>query len=252
MLVTTSTNIQVPPSTDAPVASYRVALSTVLRFAGRDRQRTATAASLGGIFIESPDSLPIGELVLALVSLPEGGGTLRALMTVERVILPEESAFCGGLPGMGLRFFLTDAALRRPWSDYISDMEKALAPRLVDPRAIEHRRGPLRLPGTPRREAPRGKARFRVRLSDEGALRSFYTRNVSKGGMFIATTALQPRGSKIQIQIRHPITLEVFRLEAEVRWVADKGPQEEWGMGLALSPRDHDDDDAFLKFINGG
>ena len=247
---TTSTNIQRAPDDEGPVASFRVRLSTVLRLGGRDRPRTATAASVGGIFVESPDALPIGELVLALVDLG-GGRELRALMTVERVVLPAESAFCGGLPGMGLRFFLTDDLLRRRWTAYVQGLAAADTPRLVDPRAIEHRRGPLKLPGPPRRAAPRRHARFRVRLA-ESELASFYTRNVSKGGMFIATTELQPRGSHVQLDVRHPISKQVFRIAAEVRWVADKGPKEEWGLGVAFQPPVDGDEEAFLRFVNAG
>ncbi len=248
---TTSTNIQRAPDNEGPVASYRVGLSTVLRFGGRDRPRTATAASHGGIFVESPDALPIGELVLALITLGKGDGEIRALMTVERVVLPAESAFCGGLPGMGLRFFLTDDMLRRRWSKYVDRLDAAGNPRLVDPRAIEHRRGPLRLPGNPRRTAPRRHARFRVRLA-EGEMASFYTRNIGKGGMFIATTELQARGTRIQLDVRHPISREVFQIPAEVRWVADKGPKEEWGMGVAFRSPQPGDEEAFLRFVNSG
>ena len=249
---TTSTHIQIAPDTEGPVPSYRVGLSTVLRFGGRDKPRTATAASQGGIFVESPDSLPLGELILAMISLGGGLGTIRALMTVERVILPAEAVFCGGLPGMGLRFFLTDDQLRRRWTEYVERLEQASTPRLVDPRAIEHRRGPLKLPGTPRRAAERKQARFRVRMADEGALQSFYTRNVSKGGMFIATTALQERGSSIEMDVLHPISGNVFRLVGEVRWVADQGPREEWGLGVSLRASADGSGDAFLEFINGG
>jgi uncharacterized protein (TIGR02266 family) len=248
---TTATNIQRPPDTEAPVSSYRVALSTVLRFAGRDRPRTATAASLGGIFVESPDALAIGELVLALISLGAGQGELRALMTVERVVLPAESAFCGGLPGMGLRFFLTDDALRTRWENHMKALEANHAPRIVDPRAIEHRPGPLVLPGGPRRNASRRQARFRVRLA-KSELASFYTRNISKGGMFIATTEIQPRGSEIQLDVRHPITRQVFQIVAEVRWVAKDGPNEEWGMGVAFQPPEDGAEEAFLQFVNAG
>jgi hypothetical protein len=69
--------------------------------------------------------------------------------------------------------------------------------------------------------------------------------------MFIATTELQERGTRIEVDVRHPISGRSFAMPAEVRWVNRSGPEEEWGMGLALLADEGASEEAFVRFING-
>ena len=117
---------------------YPSSISVCVRLAGRDRRRSAIDVSAEGVFVESPDHLPPGELVQVLIVLP-AGFTMRALATVERVVTPDEAAFCGGMPGMGLRFFMMDARLKERWSGYLQSVAQGADPLPADPAAVEHR-----------------------------------------------------------------------------------------------------------------
>jgi PilZ domain-containing protein len=49
------------------------------------------------------------------------------------------------------------------------------------------------------------------------------TRNVGVGGAFIATTALQPVGTTLTVELTLPTTDQVFTLPAIVRWSTAAG-----------------------------
>jgi uncharacterized protein (TIGR02266 family) len=228
--------------------TYPASISVCVRFGGRDRRRSAIDVSVEGMFVESPDHLGPGELVQVLVAMPQDR-TLRALATVERVVTPDEAAFCGGMPGMGLRFFLMDARLQARWAAYLVEVAKGALPKKPDPKAIEHRQEEL---DPSRRAQPRKDAAFRVRIADEASLRTFHTRNVSRGGMFLATTDVKELGTRLDLVVRHPVSGRQFPLAAEVRWTRAHGPVDEQGMGVRLLGDDAAREDAFLRFINEG
>lgn len=61
------------------------------------------------------------------------------------------------------------------------------------------------------------------------------TRNVSKGGLFIATSAPQPVGSVFRLVLRLPKDMDAFELRAQVRWVRHGDtPGTGRGMGVQL------------------
>ena len=243
-------NVQVAPDDGTEdCARFEVELDVLLRYDGVDRPRVAVNVSGGGIFAESVDHLPIGELVQMVAAIP--GGAMTALATVERVVLSEEAAFVGGIPGLGLRFFLMDDALRGRWDEYLLGVSQKSEALPGDPSAAEHRRDkPLLLSRRAQKEPRRG-LRLALRVKDRDQLLALYTRNVSKSGMFISTTRPLPSGSKLELAVIHPITEREYPLEGHVRWVCDEGAEAEQGMGLELVFPEGSED-AFLAFVNEG
>ena len=244
-------NLQRAPGNDGAAfcTPYPSSLPVCVRFGGRDRRRSAVDVSDEGMFVESPDHLPPGELVQVLIAIP-GDSPLRALATVERVVSPDEAAFCGGMPGMGLRFFMMDARLSRRWAEYLEVLRAKTQPLPADPEASEHRRdAPVKLT---RRDQTRKDGRFRVRAADAAGLQAIYTTNISRGGMFLATDELQPIGTRLRLAVEHPVTGREFPLEVEVRWVQAAGSAGEQGIGVQLVSRDLKLEEAFLRFVNAG
>jgi len=227
---------------------YPSSIAVCVRLAGKDRRRSAIDVSVEGLFVESPDHLPPGELVQVLLVLPTDI-TIRALATVERVVTPDEASFCGGMPGMGLRFFMMDDRLKKRWREYLQELSQSSAPLPADPVALEHR--PTER-GESRREQPRKDARFRVRIADEQSLRTFHTSNVSEGGMFLATSDVKELGTTLNLVIRHPISRRQFPIRALVRWTCRSGPTERRGMGVQFLDEGPEKSEAFLRFLNEG
>ncbi len=246
----TTGNVQVAPDDGSEeCARFEVELDVLLRHDGVDRPRVAVSVSSGGVFAESVDHLPIGELVQLVAAIP--GGAMTALATVERVVLSEEAAFVGGIPGLGLRFFLMDDSLQVRWDEYLVGVNIKQVALPGDPDAAEHRRDvPLLLSRRSQKEPRRG-LRLALRVKDRDQLRALYTLNVSKSGMFVATTRPLPAGSKLELAVIHPITEREYPLEGLVRWVCDAGDESEQGMGLELLFPDGSEN-AFLRFVNEG
>jgi hypothetical protein len=55
------------------------------------------------------------------------------------------------------------------------------------------------------------------------------TRNIGVGGAFIASSALQPVGTAVTVELRLPTTEQVFTLPAIVRW---SSPGPDAGLGV--------------------
>jgi len=243
-------NVQVAPDDGSEQCTrFEVELDVLLRHEGVERARVAVNVSGEGVFAESVDHVPLGEVVQLIASLP--GGAMTALATVERVVLSEEAAFIGGIPGIGLRFFLMDSNLRARWEEYLLGVHLGGDALPGDPSAAEHRRDrPLLLSRRDQKEPRRG-LRLGLRVHDRDQLLSLFTNNVSKRGMFISTTRPMPKGSTIDLAAIHPITQREFPLAAQVRWVCDEGKETEMGMGVELLfPQGSDDQ--FLSFVNEG
>lgn len=244
-------HLQWAPGRKEPAPRFPINLQVILRWGGVDRRRTAVDISDEGMFVESPDHQPVGEMVQISLRLRSGDG-VRLLCSVERVVSPEEAAFCGGMPGMGLRFFLMDARLKETWRAYLHELETGNAPMPPDPDRCEHLKdAPRKLT---RREQPRREGRFRVRVKSKWRLREFWTGDVSSGGLFIGTDKPLDPGSRVDLFVVHPVTQREIALEAVVRWTRSRkqavsGPP---GMGVQLVTGDDADQDAFLQFINEG
>ncbi|MBJ93262.1 MAG: hypothetical protein CMP23_02170 [Rickettsiales bacterium] len=243
-------NIQVAPDDGTEdCVRYEVELDVLLRHEEVERPRVVVNVSAEGVFAECMDKLPLGELVQVVASVP--GGALRVMATVERVVLSEEAAFVGGVPGIGMRFFLMDEALRDQWGSYLDKVRVSSQELPSDPEAPEHRRdAPIQLSRRDQKEPRRG-VRLPLRVRDRDQLLALYTLNVSRGGMFIATSRPSPPGTRIDFAVIHPVTGVEFPLEAEVRWSCAEGEPAELGMGVMLLFPEGGSDD-FLAFVHQG
>ncbi|MEE2829290.1 MAG: PilZ domain-containing protein [Myxococcota bacterium] len=244
--VAESTHLQVAPGNGVqPCPRYPVGLGLFLRWDGEERYRSAVDVSAEGLFVESPDQAPLGRMIHLRTRLP-GGQSFEVLCRIERVVSTEEAAFCGGLPGMGLRFVLMGPALEARWEEYLDQLRKGTLPQPVDLERSEHLRpAPVELT---RRVEPRRAGRIEVRLRDLPGRGSLHTINVSSEGMFIATPAPMEVGAQLNLQVVHPITGSVLCVEAEVRWVRTQG--HEPGMGVRIL--EGDDPGCFPRFVNEG
>jgi hypothetical protein len=229
--------------------SWTVALQlpTLLRFGGQDRRRTVICASREGVFVDSPDHASLGDLV-QLVLLAGDGGPLRVLASVERIVLAEEAAFCGGPPGMGLRFVLLDRRLAERWGEFLDAVrERGAEPSLSPPDAVEHARPvPMQLT---RREHTRRDIALRVTLrhGDTDVVR--WTRDVSHGGLFLSLPDPPEPGHDVELHVRHPVSGRTLRMRGVVRWRRADGPAALRGAGIAFVG---ESDEAFLRFVNQG
>ena len=74
-----------------------------------------------------------------------------------------------------------------------------------------------------------------------------YTRDISRGGMFLVTEHVVATGTVIRLDVRHPRSGEVFDLVCEVKRAESGG--DERGLGVEFVGMDEARREAFHKFV---
>src|SRR6516165_486277 len=81
-----------------------------------------------------------------------------------------------------------------------------------------------------RRAQPRAPIELKVQYLKLNSFFSDYTKNISKGGIFIKTPKPLPIGTRFLFKLSIPTRLEPFEIPGEVRWSTSEG--EDKGMGI--------------------
>ncbi len=84
--------------------------------------------------------------------------------------------------------------------------------------------------GREKRSTPRAPIELRVDYKRLNSFFADYTKNISRGGTFIATKNPLPIGTSFRFEISTPGLPAPFRLLGEVSWIRQDGP--EAGMGI--------------------
>jgi uncharacterized protein (TIGR02266 family) len=97
--------------------------------------------------------------------------------------------------------------------------------------------------------APRYAVSVRVKLQQKSQLQTFFSRNLSEGGMFLEVEELVPVGRQIELQVEIPGQSEPLRIVAEVvhhhrfsDYDEEMRPIKRKGMGLrfvSINPEQH-------------
>ncbi len=116
-------------------------------------------------------------------------------------------------------------------------------------------RPPTPPPPPPRLEEPtRREGRFNVEIevnvfSDSNFYVGF-TENLSGGGLFVATYAVRPLGSVIEMSVRLPGRDQPLILKGEVRWIREASASDAWpGMGIQFDAISEEDRTAIVGFL---
>jgi uncharacterized protein (TIGR02266 family) len=241
---------------------YRVKL--VLARNGKELVARTEDVSFTGVFFRTDTPIPERQLVRLRLTLPSEGGDFAVMGMVARNVPARD----GLPPGVGIQFYALSVADRRRWTAFIRFVASGLpaaegspAPEAVPGMAArppaagapaEAPRPALALAPEPepepvRRHFPRYAASLQVQLHSVDELRTFYTRNVSKGGLFVATTLPVAEGTTLRVSVVHPKTQEQFTLQAVVRRRSTSGDP---GLGLEFSELTEARRDEFMEFIS--
>lgn len=194
--------------------------------------------SRGGLFLEAPIQKRLNELVRLRVRLPNRPAPVEIF---GKVAWQHQE---GDPRGFGVHFLEIDSEDRRGWLAYLAEVSAILAG--AQPGASE-------TPGPERRAALRKVASFFVRFRTAERLESFLTRDMSDGGMFLATPVLRNIGDQVQVVVVHPVTAAEFELCAEVTRVnAEAGEAGPKGMALRFCPMTDEQKVALSAFVQTG
>jgi hypothetical protein len=103
------------------------------------------------------------------------------------------------------------------------------------------------VPEPVRRTERRYAAALQVRLHTVDDLWLLYTRNVSRGGLYLDATLDLAEGTSLKLSVIHPKSHEHFALEAVVR---RRGQPADPGLGLEFTQLTEQRRDEFLEFIS--
>jgi hypothetical protein len=217
---------------------YPFRLVVVLAKDGKDVTAYTEDVSFTGFFLRVDIPLPDRWLVRLRLKLPPDGDELAVMgmaarQTVARAGLP---------PGVGILLYSLSAADRKRWNRFIHFVAEA-PPELKAEAAATA----VVVPEPVRRHDPRFPMVLQVRLQTVDDIRLLYTRNVSKGGLFVATALETPEGTPMKVRIIHPKTGEHFLLDAAVRWRSTSG---EVGLGLEFVQLTDQRRDQLMEFIS--
>src|SRR5262245_11837776 len=218
----------------------------VLLQVGKSTQTVLTwEVSYRGMFLLTDKPVGDRQLVNLEIQLPDGNRITAPTV----VVWTRANIDADGRPaGIGVQFYgigrdeaaawqrfvngLRDAARRRPFP--------AEAPTTIPDQDPEHGR----------RRHGRTVAIFKIRPRSLARLHEMYTRDVSRGGMFIVTDQVIPVGNSIKVDVIHPDTHEHFGLECVVRRaMRDPGRT---GLGVEFTDMDEERIASFQKFIENG
>lgn len=102
-----------------------------------------------------------------------------------------------------------------------------------------------------RRAHGRHLVKLRVAVKDAGTLRELHATDLSKGGIFVASRRALPIGERVSVKLVHPVTAEVFEIDAVVANVRCTRGGDVQGCGLRFEPFDDEARADLLAFVEG-
>ena len=179
------------------------------------------------------------------------------------------------LPGMGVEFFAMPKGDKERWTQFVHALKDAGEAKAAeegesadeDMSAGAGAKPPpipaaaLKPPPIPdaalkplpvRRQHPRFISCFMLQIKTRELLREMYTRDISVGGMFVATPTPDRVNKSVQLVLVHPATKDKFQLAGQVVRVQSDGQPKERGVALKLAPLPTEREAALLAFIESG
>jgi uncharacterized protein (TIGR02266 family) len=222
-----------------------VHLQVKIRFADMQRFLTVTTKNLseGGLFVACDQPKPVGTSVQVVLYPPGLELGLPVYGTVIHSISAEDAAATGRRAGMGIRFDDLDEDARASLARLVQAVasEVHVAPSLAPPRPTPPPPPRRTAEGEERRISDRVPARtlVRLRFADVQLFREFYTKDLSRGGVFVCTPQPLPTGTEVELLLTPPQSGEAtIALEGRVAHVvapAPASPGTSPGMGIEFT-----------------
>ena len=211
----------------------------VLLLLGKQELRVVTEdISFSGMFLRTDELLPVRGLIRFQVPIDGRVEPLSLTGMVVHVVAPNHPS--GRVPGMGIQLYGIGGAVKNEWIGFA----KAMRQRYPDSEQRPVRVAPLAEGAEPvRRRERRFAAVLEVRVATVEELQSMWTRDISRGGMFIATDLTLRAGDPLFVELVHPQSGQVFGLTCVVRRATRDG------VGVEFDPLDEPQRRALLDFI---
>lgn len=182
------------------------------------REAVTINVSHNGMLVRAPHDREIDSFVRLRLFLPPRQEPVEILGRIASKI------HTGGKEALGIHFIDFPSEEKEKWMIYLQRIDAISSGRVETTSPEAH---------VERRITVRTVSALMVRFKTSEGLEEFITRNVSTGGMFLATTMVKPVGERVKLVVVHPVTDQTFELDAEVVRVDGQGISGEL-MGIAL------------------
>jgi len=189
---------------------YPVHFPVKLTTGKKSRRLFTEDVSFRGVFIRTESPPALRQLVRLDLNLPPKGLPLTVHGTVVHVVSPNGPA--AGPPGVGVQLHALDRDARVTWNSFVSEVERAWPEPPGDWDLFD---APMSDPM--RRRFERHPAVLKVSVAALDELYELFTRDVSKGGMFIETDLALADGTSMIVHVEHPESSDTFVIDAMVR-----------------------------------
>ena len=215
--------------------------------AGKTTQTVLTwEVSYRGMFLLTDKPPGERQLVKLEIQLPDGDRVLAPAM----VVWTRATTDADGRPaGVGVQFYGIGRDETAIWQKFVNGLKEE-GKKKPFPAVAPTTPAPAQDPEHGRRRHGRTVAIFKIRPRSLARLHEMYTRDISRGGMFIVTDQVVPVGQSIKVDVVHPDTHERFVIECVVRRaMRDPGRT---GLGVEFVDLDEDRRARFQQFIEDG
>jgi hypothetical protein len=226
---------------------YRVVLPVTLVAGGESLQLCTANISLRGLQLRTDRTFNRNQLLRLELRLPFDGGAISLFGAVAYTVAGDVGS--GREPGSGVALYANGPDVLRRWETFVRTVSDK------HPESLE-RDVLLGDPGESTQHVRRRYQRFEVEITfkaffDEvDDLVAMYTRDVSKGGMLIATDLTLAVGARIHVNLVHPATHAEFPLACVVRRVVNDSSGR--GLGVEFADLDEDARQHLWEFVSSG
>ena len=211
-----------------------------IKVGGRLQETISEDISYRGLFVVTDDPPPLRTLI-SLKARVEGNRRPLEAHAMSVYVL-EKGNSKSRLPGVGLQFYAMGSETKKHWNAFVDVVRKKL-------RVVNRGGGEVRVGGVS--TLPRQHVRYPVRLEVKprslGELEVLYSRDISRGGMFLLSPRKVACGILMEIDVVHPDNGELFTFNCTIRRV-ETGPL--FGLGVEFNQFDDGKREAFFEFVH--
>jgi Tfp pilus assembly protein PilZ len=241
-----------PARTTAPSGRrdkrYRIRMRVLLSLGNQQIELRTGDVSLRGLFVRTDRTLRPRQFIRLDFQVPFGDVPLSLFGSVVHAVAPPGTP--ERPPGLGIELYGNGPDELKRWQDFITTVERR-HPESMEREVDLCEQQAAATPEPIRRRYPRFEAQLQVRgyFGELDDLVLMYTRDISKGGMFVKTNAIVDVGSSVSLQLVHPLTGQQFPVRCVVRRVV---VDRERGMGVEFLDMDAQRRRQLWDFISSG
>jgi c-di-GMP-binding flagellar brake protein YcgR len=205
-------------------------LDVRLRVDDRTVKAETRDLSVGGMFLVSDEPVSAGDELEFVLFLPVGMPPVEGRA---RVVHTRHPAHPHVLPGFGLQFLSADTEKLRKY------LVRLIRGEVKPPRDERRRHGRIRRTLSTKLTAPKTEEKAQVR-------------NISLGGVLLETELPAIEGTRTEMTVVHPLTLQKLQLTGKIVRLTDSdigGSEQVQGTGVAFDDMESDQLDLLLTFL---